>query len=105
MKHLILIGFSDAMDRVFLVGACVLVIAIVLSAMLKEVPLRTMSGLQAARAADAADAAGAAPAVVVLPAVSAEPQMAADGAAPENVGVDAGLAESIDPAHSGGQRR
>jgi hypothetical protein len=42
------------MDTVFLVGACVLVLAIVLSVMLKEVPLRTMSGMQAARAAAAA---------------------------------------------------
>jgi hypothetical protein len=49
----ILAGFSDAMDTVFLVGACVLVIAVVLSVMLKEVPLRTMSGLQAARAENA----------------------------------------------------
>ena len=50
IKQPILVGFSDAMDLVFLVGACVLVIAVVLSFMLKEVPLRTMSGLQAARA-------------------------------------------------------
>ena len=42
------------MDVVFLVGACVLVIAFVLSLMLKEVPLRTMSGLEAARAEEAA---------------------------------------------------
>jgi EmrB/QacA subfamily drug resistance transporter len=53
VRHPILVGFSDAMDVVFLVGACVLVIAVVLSVMLKEVPLRTMSGLQAARAAAA----------------------------------------------------
>jgi EmrB/QacA subfamily drug resistance transporter len=54
IKHPILVGFSDAMDLVFLVGACVLAIAVVLSVMLKEVPLRTQSGLQAARAAAAA---------------------------------------------------
>jgi EmrB/QacA subfamily drug resistance transporter len=48
VKHPILVGFSDAMDVVFLVGACVLVIAVVLSFMLKEVPLRTQSGMQAA---------------------------------------------------------
>jgi hypothetical protein len=53
VKHPILVGFSDAMDVVFLVGACVLVVAVVLSIMLKEVPLRTMSGMQAARAAAA----------------------------------------------------
>ena len=58
-----LIGFSNAMDLVFLVGAGVLVIAFVLSLMLKEVPLRLQSGLEAARAAAAAagdeDASGA----------------------------------------------
>jgi EmrB/QacA subfamily drug resistance transporter len=54
IKHPILVGFSDAMDLVFLVGACVVAVAVVLSVMLKEVPLRTQSGLQAARAAAAA---------------------------------------------------
>ena len=49
-----LTGFSSAMDTVFLVGACVLVIAFVLSLFMKEVPLRTMSGMQAAAAAAAA---------------------------------------------------
>jgi hypothetical protein len=54
---------------VFLVGACVLVLAFVLSLLLKEVPLRTVSGLQAAREAaaaagpDAPDAGGATHAV------------------------------------------
>jgi predicted MFS family arabinose efflux permease len=63
------VGFSDAMDTVFLVGACVLVLAFVLSLLLKEVPLRTVSGLQAAREAaaaadpDAPDAGGATHAV------------------------------------------
>jgi EmrB/QacA subfamily drug resistance transporter len=54
LAHPFLTGFSSAMDLVFLVGACVLVLAVVLSLMLKEVPLRTMSGLQAAREAAAA---------------------------------------------------
>jgi EmrB/QacA subfamily drug resistance transporter len=54
IKHPILVGFSDAMDLVFLVGACVLAVAVVLSVLLEEVPLRTQSGLQAARAAAAA---------------------------------------------------
>jgi EmrB/QacA subfamily drug resistance transporter len=49
VKHPILVGFSDAMDVVFFVGACVLVFAVVLAAMMKEVPLRMQSGLQAAR--------------------------------------------------------
>jgi EmrB/QacA subfamily drug resistance transporter len=47
-------GFSSAMDLVFIVGAAVLVVAFVLSLLLKEVPLRTVSGAQA-RAAEAAD--------------------------------------------------
>ena len=59
VRHPILVGFSNAMDLVFLVGALVLVIGVVLSMMMKEVPLRTMSGQQARAAADAA--AGSAP--------------------------------------------
>ncbi|HET6876327.1 MAG TPA: MDR family MFS transporter [Jatrophihabitans sp.] len=46
-------GFSSAMDLVFLVGAAVLAVAFVLSLMLKEVPLRLVSGMDA-RAAEAA---------------------------------------------------
>jgi EmrB/QacA subfamily drug resistance transporter len=65
LAHPYLVGFSQAMDLVFVVGAGVLVLAFVLSLFLKEVPLRTQSGLQAAReaaaaaAGDAPDAAGA----------------------------------------------
>jgi hypothetical protein len=42
-----LVGFSDAMDRVFLIAALVVVPAFVLSFFLKELKLRTESGLQA----------------------------------------------------------
>ncbi len=49
----ILIGFSNAMDTVFAVGAVVLVLAFVLSIFMKEVPLRTMSGNAARAAAEA----------------------------------------------------
>jgi EmrB/QacA subfamily drug resistance transporter len=52
-----LAGFSSAMDLVFLVGAGVLVFAVILSAMLKEIPLRMVSGLEAAKLAEA-EAAG-----------------------------------------------
>jgi EmrB/QacA subfamily drug resistance transporter len=62
-----LVGFSDSMDLVFLVGACILALAIVVVAFLPEVELRTSSGLDAARKqrqdedeADAADRASAA---------------------------------------------
>ena len=50
------------MDTVFLVGALVLIIGVVLSIMMKEVPLRTMSGQQARAAAE--QAAGGTPADV-----------------------------------------
>jgi MFS family permease len=52
IKHPILVGFSDAMDLVFLVGAIVLVAAFVLASLMREVPLRTMSGIQAAKASE-----------------------------------------------------
>jgi hypothetical protein len=54
VRHPILVGFSDAMDSVFLVGALVLLIGVVLSILMKEVPLRTMSGQEARAAAEAA---------------------------------------------------
>jgi EmrB/QacA subfamily drug resistance transporter len=53
LAHPFLVGFSDAMDLVFLVGGLFLLVAIVLSVKMKEVPLRPMSGQQAARAAAA----------------------------------------------------
>ena len=63
LAHPFRVGFSDAMDLVFLVGGLVLVIAFVLSLLMKEVPLRTVSGQQA-RAADATNAASLAPTAV-----------------------------------------
>ncbi len=56
LAHPFLVGFSQAMDIVFLVGAIVLVAALVLSFMLKEIPLRRVSGIEAARAEAAANA-------------------------------------------------
>ena len=56
-----LVGFSDSMDLVFLVGACILAVAIVVVAFLPEVELRTSSGIDQARQdrADREDAARA----------------------------------------------
>jgi len=54
VRHPILVGFSDAMDSVFLVGALVLLVGVVLSLAMKEVPLRMLSGQQAARQAEQA---------------------------------------------------
>ncbi len=57
IAHPFLVGFSDAMDLVFIVGAIVLVFALVLSFLMKEVPLRRVSGIQAAQAEAKANAA------------------------------------------------
>jgi EmrB/QacA subfamily drug resistance transporter len=54
LAHPFQVGFSQAMDLVFLVGALVLIIAVVLALFLKEVPLRRVSGMEAARAEAAA---------------------------------------------------
>ena len=43
-------GFTSSMALAFLVAACVIAVAFVLVLFVKEVPLRTMSGAQAARA-------------------------------------------------------
>ncbi|MDD7967415.1 MFS transporter [Actinomycetospora lemnae] len=51
-----LVGFSDAMDLVFLIAGCVIAVGFVLIWFLREVPLRTQSGIQA-RSAEGADAA------------------------------------------------
>ncbi|HEU0089500.1 MAG TPA: MFS transporter [Pseudonocardiaceae bacterium] len=55
-----LIGFSDAMDLVFLLAAVVMFLAFVFMLFLKEVPLRTQSGIQARAAELAAETASAA---------------------------------------------
>lgn len=43
------VGFADAMDKVFLSVSIVSLIALVLVMFWKEVPLRTQSGMQAAK--------------------------------------------------------
>jgi EmrB/QacA subfamily drug resistance transporter len=50
LAHPFQAGFSQAMDLVFLFGAVVLSVAVLLSFFLKEVPLRQMSGMEAAQA-------------------------------------------------------
>jgi len=59
-----LTGFASAMDRVFLLAAIVVVPAFVLSFFLKEVKLRTVSGLEA-QAAEAARQEGEAESVAI----------------------------------------
>ncbi|MCL2584195.1 MAG: MFS transporter [Streptosporangiales bacterium] len=58
LSHPFFVGFSGAGDVVFAVVACLLVIAIILSACLKEVPLRLVSGNQARQADEAGIPAG-----------------------------------------------
>lgn len=57
LAHPFLVGFSQAMDLVFLVGAIVLVSAIVFAAFLKEVPLRAKSGIETSKAESGVSAA------------------------------------------------
>jgi EmrB/QacA subfamily drug resistance transporter len=85
LAHPFLVGFSNAMDLVFLVGAIVLLGGVVLSVMLKEVPLRMVSGQQA-RAMAAARAAQAGEGPVEGAAPSADtPAGATASAAPVDV--------------------
>jgi len=48
LTHPFKVGFAQAMDLVFITGAFVLLIALVLAFFLKEVPLRRVSGMEAA---------------------------------------------------------
>jgi EmrB/QacA subfamily drug resistance transporter len=63
VAHPFQVGFSQAMDTVFLFGAGVLLIGFLVSLLLKEVPLRTQSGQQAAQSEAESEAEAAANAV------------------------------------------
>ncbi len=71
------IGFSNAMDVVFIVVGVVMVVAFVLVLFFKEVPLRTQSGIQAAQS-DRESAAAAAEGAHVVSAEAAMPTFADD---------------------------
>jgi EmrB/QacA subfamily drug resistance transporter len=73
----ILIGFSDSITLVLLVAACVIAVAFLLVLFVREMPLRTMSGAQAAAMEEAARN-GEVPATV---AVEALPTAATAGTA------------------------
>jgi EmrB/QacA subfamily drug resistance transporter len=60
LAHPFKVGFSEAMDTVFLTGAGIMVLGLIVILFLPELPLRSMSAAQQ-RAQDAADAAGAPP--------------------------------------------
>ncbi|MDD7938744.1 MFS transporter [Actinomycetospora lutea] len=76
-----LVGFSNAMDLVFLIAACVIAVGFVLVLFLREVPLRTQSGIQARDAESAAEPAAteAATATAVNAPASAPPVAAPGG--------------------------
>jgi Na+/melibiose symporter-like transporter len=53
LAHPFFVGFSKSMDLVFIIAAVITLIGFVLVLFLKELPLRTMSGIDAQRAAQA----------------------------------------------------
>ena len=73
------------MDLVFLCAATIIVVGFVVSFFLKEVPLRTMSGLDAERAEAALEAAGSQPSSSAPTAVPAHADGVA-GSAPSSDG-------------------
>ncbi|HEX3815244.1 MAG TPA: DHA2 family efflux MFS transporter permease subunit [Mycobacteriales bacterium] len=77
LAHPFFVGFSQSMDLVFIIGAGVVFIGFVLMLFLREIPLRTQSGMQSA-AADRGENGTAAPApeAPVAPAAAAEPVVA-----------------------------
>jgi EmrB/QacA subfamily drug resistance transporter len=50
LAHPFFVGFSNSMDVIFLLAAAVMLVGFVLLLYVKELPLRTMSGIQAQRA-------------------------------------------------------
>jgi MFS family permease len=67
------IGFSQSMDTVFLVGACVVLVAVVVLAFLPEIELRGTSGIAAQQQDEIDSKAASAAAAAAAPAVAAEP--------------------------------
>lgn len=96
-----LVGFSNAMDTVFLVAAGVAVLGFILFLFTREVPLRMQSGIEA-RAAAEQDAASAAPTGGRHQAPEPEPA-AAQSPEPEPAAVEAALPAEPGPAEPGGE--
>ncbi|HSV66611.1 MAG TPA: DHA2 family efflux MFS transporter permease subunit [Mycobacteriales bacterium] len=66
------VGFADSIETVFLVGACVMAVGFVVILFLKEIPLRTESGLDARAAELAAESAAASVAPTAAEAIDAD---------------------------------
>ncbi|MEX5637307.1 MDR family MFS transporter [Parafrankia sp. FMc2] len=97
LAHPFMVGFSNSMDLVFLVAAAVIAVGLVLAVILPEVPLRTVSGLEAARA-EAGRAAAATAATAVAEAGSASAAEATGDAAVRTAAPGAGPAPAPAPA-------
>lgn len=78
LAHPFYAGFAQSMTTVFLVGAFVLAVGFVLILFLRELPLRTQSGLEAKASADIATTTGPAAAPAVVPS-NAEGEGAGEG--------------------------
>ncbi|WP_433785761.1 MFS transporter [Actinomycetospora sp. CA-101289] len=74
-----LVGFADSMDLVFLVAACVVAVGFVLIWFMRELPLRTVSGIQA-RDAERAGGPGAEAAESAALSAPSTPPVPADAA-------------------------
>jgi EmrB/QacA subfamily drug resistance transporter len=87
-----LIGFSDSIVLTFIIVAAILAAAFVLVLFVKELPLRTMSGAQAAaqELADAAAPAGATVATEALKVPATADTVTADTVTADTVAADAG---------------
>ncbi|HKN96877.1 MAG TPA: MFS transporter [Pseudonocardiaceae bacterium] len=73
LAHPFLVGFSDSIDLVFLWVAALSVVALVVTLLIKEIPLRTMSGIQAMAESETGGAATDAAVPPVHDAIPAEP--------------------------------
>ncbi|WP_406299334.1 MFS transporter [Embleya sp. NBC_00888] len=100
-------GFSEAMQLVFLIAACVMAVAFVLVFFIKEVPLRTMSGLQAKAAAEAEELADAQASAAASVDPARDGELLQRAGAGSGVGARAGsevgssVAAGADPGSSG----
>ncbi len=96
LAHPFFVGFSNSMDVIFLLAAAVMLIGFLLLLRVEELPLRTMSGIQAQQAdAKAASERNAAAAQVQGQGAAASDGAASDGAA--SGGAASGHAAPDDP--------
>lgn len=90
-------GFSQSVDTVLLLAACIMAVGVILTVMLPELPLRNVSGIQG-RFDEAADAAAAAAGPAQPPAQAAAAATAVGGVAgivADEAAVNRAAAESV----------